>query len=407
MRFLVVGINFHPELTGIGKYTGEMAAYLAAIGHEVRVVAGPPYYPWWQVQPPYRWWRYCRETWRGVEVWRSPLWVPRRVSGFKRVLHLASFALFSAPLVLAQVFWKPDVVMVVAPALSAAPIAWLVARLSGAKAWLHIQDFEVDAALELGILPGSMAGWLRASERTLLRRFDVVSSISGRMCERLHLKGVEPERIVFFPNWVDTRAIHPLNHVSPLRKEWGIPEDTVVVLYSGNMGEKQGLEILVEAASRLQAEPNLLFVLCGEGAARERLQTQAKGLRNVIFKPLQPAERLNDLLNLADIHVLPQRADAADLVMPSKLTGMLASGRAVVATAEPDTEVGRVVGQVGILVPPGDVEGLVQAIRDLAHDPRRRAALGARGRRYAEHHLDKQQVLDRIHDTLVKLRGKR
>ena len=405
MRLLIIGINFPPEQISTGKYTGEMAAYLAEAGHNVRVVTAPPYYPWWRVQPPYRWWQYRHETWQGMDIWRSPLWVPRQVSGLKRVLHLASFALFSAPLLFWQVFWKPDVVLVVAPALASAPFGWLAARLSGAKAWLHIQDFEVDAALDLGILPKALAGLLRRGEQRLLRRFDVVSSISSRMCDRLREKGVSEERIVFFPNWVDTQAIYPLpaNASWSLRREFRLSETDTVVLYSGNMGEKQGLEVLLDAAQLLSEEPHLRFVLCGEGAARPRIEKQAAGLPNVIFGPLQPMEKLNLLLNMADIHVLPQRADAADLVMPSKLTGMLASGRPVVATAYPETEVGRVVSRVGVLVPPESPFALAEAIRSLAHDAPRRRRLGRLSRAYAEEHLAKDKILPSLEQRLRAL----
>lgn len=408
MNFLIIGINFHPELTGIGKYTGEMAAWLAKQEHAVRVVTAPPYYPWWRVQPPYRGGQYRRERWQGVEIWRSPLWVPKQVSGWKRLLHLASFALFSAPLILMNVFWHPDVVLVVAPAISAAPFGWLVARLSGAKAWLHFQDFEIDAALNLGILPaeGFVANLLRLFEQRLLRGFDVLSTISHRMCERLQAKGVPRSRILFFPNWVDTKVIYPLNGRSnPLRHELGLAETDTVVLYSGNMGEKQGLEILIEAARFSQRIDSLHFVLCGEGAVKVHLQALAADLKNVHFLPLQPMERLNTLLNLADIHVLPQRADAADLVMPSKLTGMLASGKVVIATAHPETELGSVVQEVGVLVPPGDSRALANAIQTLKENTACRTSLGARGRRYAEAHYDRQHVLKNIHEHLMALDG--
>jgi len=406
MRLLIVGINFHPELTGIGKYTGEMAAYLAETGHEVRVVTAPPYYPWWQVQPPYHWMQYRRETWRGVEVYRSPLWVPRRVSGVKRLVHLASFALFSAPLLLWQIRWKPDVVLAVAPALSAAPLALLTARLSGAKAWLHIQDFEVDAALGLGILPsqGAVLHLLLALERRLLRAFDVVSTISRRMCNRLWEKGVAERKIMFFPNWVDTNAIFPLGAGGGnlYRQMLGLKPEDIVILYAGNMGQKQGLEVLIEAAQRLRDAPGLHFVLCGDGAVRSSLEASARGMPNVHFLPLQPVEHLNLLLNMADIHVLPQRADAADLVMPSKLTGMFASGKPVVATAHPGTEVAQVIRETGVLVPPEDASALAAALNVLAKDPQRRAALGKQGRAFACEHYAREKVLANLHRALFQ-----
>lgn len=405
MKILLYGINFAPELTGIGKYTGEMAAWLAARGHSVRVVTAPPYYPAWQVSIGFNARHYTTEVWQGVTVYRAPLWVPRQPGGLKRLLHLASFALASLPVLLRQWRWRPDVVWVVEPPLFCAPAAVALAGLTGAKAWLHVQDYEVDAAFDLGLLKGVLLRrWVAAGERWLMQRFDRVSTISGRMLDLARSKGVDAARLVLFPNWVDISAIQPLVEPSPYRAELGIAADAVVALYSGNMGGKQGLEVLADAAVLLQTLPQVQFVLCGGGAGRADLVARCQGLPNVRFLDLQPMERLGDLLGLADIHLLPQRADAADLVMPSKLTGMLASGRAVVATAHANTELGRVVStQCGMIVPPEDGAALAEAICTLAANPQQRAALGLAARAYAEKELDKNAVLGRFEVALQEL----
>ncbi|ADJ28502.1 glycosyltransferase WbuB [Nitrosococcus watsonii] len=399
MRILIYGINFTPELTGTGKYSGEMAAWLAGRGHEVRVVTAPPYYPEWRVKEGYSSWRYRRESFalpvgEGFSGWRCPLWVPHAPSGLTRLLHLATFMLTSTPIMLRYLLWRPHVVLLVAPTLFCAPVAWIVARLGGGAVWLHLQDFELDAAVGLNLL---RHGWLRGAARIFewqwLLAFDRVSSISPRMLSHLGDKGVVETRCVLFPNWVDTQALYPLPGVSAYRAELGIVPETVVALYSGNMGEKQGLELLVEAARRLRSRPEIVFVLAGTGVARARLEAQGKDLPNLRWWPLQPAERLNEWLNLANIHLLPQRADAADLVMPSKLTGMLASGRPVVATARLETQIGQVVAGCGQLVAPGDVDGLAEAIYQLARNPGRRLKLGQQARRYAVEHCDYERVM--------------
>jgi colanic acid biosynthesis glycosyl transferase WcaI len=401
MRVLIYGINFSPELTGIGKYTGEMAAWLAQAGHEVRVVTAPPYYPDWKVNENYRSSRYGHEIWNEVRVWRAPLWVPARPSGTKRLLHLASFALSSLPLMVLQLLWKPDVVWVVEPPLFCAPTALCLARLTGARAWLHVQDYEVDAAFSLGLLRGGFARRLVTGlERWLMRRFDKVSSISESMLARASEKGVEADRLAYFPNWIDLARIYPIAAPSSYRAALGIAADTVVALYSGNMGAKQGLETMAEAARLLSDSTTLLFVFCGNGAGKADLERLTKGLTNVRFLNLQPVERLNDLLGLADIHLLPQRADAADLVMPSKLTGMLASGRAVVATASDDTELGRVVRGCGLVTAPGDAVAFAGAIRTLANDTTHRKALGLAGRRNAEIRFNINSILENFENML-------
>lgn len=408
MRILIYGINFSPELTGIGRYTGEMANWLSARGHGVRVVTAPPYYPDWHIGPGYSTWRYRRERWPfqdgAVTVWRCPLWVPRIPSGTKRLAHLMSFSLSSAPLALAHTIWMPDIVVSVAPALFSAPAAWLAARLGRSKAWLHIQDFEVDAAFDMGMLRSARARRAcLAIERTLLKRFDKVSTISERMQDRLIQKGVDEHQSTLFPNWADIGSIHPLARPSEFRRELGIADNTVVVLYAGNLGEKQGLDILVTAAEQTQDRSDILWVIAGAGSARARLEALSAGFANLKWLPLQPARRLNELLNLADIHVLPQRAEAADLVMPSKLTGMLASGRAVVATATAGTQVAAVATRCGIVSPPGDGGALASAVQQLADDPARRERLGQQARRYAEEFFDRDKIMSRFEESITTL----
>lgn len=401
MRILIYGINFPPDQIGIAKYTGEMAAWLAKRGHELRVVTAPPYYPAWRVMDGYSGGRYQREQWRGAALWRCPIWVPRDPSGVKRILHLASFALSSFPVLLRQIRWRPDVIFVIEPTFFCAPAALGLSLLVGARSWLHAQDYEVDAAFELGLIKGNVLRRLvSASENWLMRRFDRVSTISSRMLDRARAKGVAPERLVLFPNWVDTRMICPLEGVSPFRAELGIPGDAVIALYSGNMGRKQGLETLAEAARLLQQVRGLYFVFCGSGAGRLDLEARCEGLPNVVFIDLQPLECLNDLLGMADIHMLPQRANAADLVMPSKLSGMLASGRSIVAGAGADTEIARVLEGRGLLVPPEDPDAFANAILALAQDKVLRQRLGASARRFAEEELGCDLVLSRFLDQI-------
>jgi len=404
LKILIVGLNFHPELTGIGKYTGELAAYLVGNGHQVRVITTPPYYPYWQVQPGYSGWQYRKENWQGVWVLRCPLWVPSQPSGIKRLLLLFSFALTSIPVLLGQCPWRPNLILSIAPSFFNAPFALFTARLSGAEAWLHIQDFELDAAANLGFLPANhlmakLAGW---AERWLLGRFDQISTISSRMLARLAQKGVALEKTFLFPNWVDAGLIFPLSaSQKPLKKEWNIPDDKIIVLYSGNMGHKQGLENVIEAARHLQIQAKIHFVLCGAGALRSDLESDAKGLPNVQFLPLQPLEELNQLLNIADIHILPQRADAADLVMPSKLSGILASGKAVIATADSGTEVAEIVGRLGVVVPPQDALALADAILGLADNPERMRSLGQKGLSWVVENWSKEKVLNDFCEYMI------
>jgi colanic acid biosynthesis glycosyl transferase WcaI len=397
----------------VGKYTGEMAVWLASQGHQVRVVTAPPHYPQYRVFEGYSRNRFTRDKHVpalgvpcSVEVFRCPIWIPREPRGWKRILHLVSFAITSFFVMILQLRWKPDVVLLLGPTILCAPAALSVARLLGATSWFHVQDFEVDAAFYLNDFSSTqLRRWVLALERFVLSKFDRVSAISERMVERLTSKGVNPTRAVLFPNWVDTTAIYPMSGFSPLRKELGIPPEAVVALYAGSMGKKQGLELLVEASRRLAASPCIQFVFCGDGSYRETFKRMTKDFRNVILLTLQPIERLNHLLNLADIHLLPQLAHAADLVMPSKLTGMMASGRAVLATAAPGTQLFRAVQGRGMVTPPGDVDALVSALVELAGDSRLRKRMGEEARKYAAAFLNRDEILSHFEASLLESCG--
>jgi len=415
MKILITGINFAPELTGIGKYSGEMAQWLAAKGHQVKIVTAPPYYPEWKVSKGYSAWQYSHELSEGVSVWRCPLWVPPKPSGLKRLLHLLSFALSSAPVMLAQIFWRPDVVIAIEPPLFCAPVAWVVAKLSGAKSWLHIQDFELDAAFNLGLLNGDMTKKSALYfECCLLSKFDTVSTISQKMLAQLAAKGVDVQHCVLLPNWVDLSSFNLEGKTVDFRTQLGIPSDVVVAMYSGNMGKKQGLEILGEVARICQSParveqgdafptPNIRFVFCGSGAGKEDLVLSCSHLDNVHFLDLQPLEHLPSLLQMADIHLLPQRAEVEDLVMPSKLTGILASGRPVVASARAGTELATVVEQCGVFVEPGDSNAFAAAVQNLAANALMRKNLGDAGKQFSEHHFDKEKILSDFEGRLLGL----
>lgn len=408
MRILLHGINYTPELTGIGKYTGEMAEWLASRGHQVRVVTAPPYYPAWRVRSDYSPWKYQVEV-GPIKVFRCPLFVPEAPSALSRLIHLLSFMLTSLPVMLGQIVWRPEVAITVEPAFFCTLATLLTAKLAGAASWLHVQDFEIDAGFEMGFLPeaGGIARMAYGLERWIMQKFGSVSTISPRMVTQLEHKGVERGKALLFPNWVDISVIHPLERVSALRTKLGLGPNKVILLYSGNMGMKQGLELLPVLAQWFAPDPRVHFVFCGDGALRPMLEQAVAGLSNVTMLPLQPLSALNDLLNAADVHLLPQRADAADLVMPSKLTGMLASGRPVIATAARGTQVATAIQGCGIAVEPGDVAGVIDAVSKLAESAALRRELGVNARIHAVEHLGKDRVLQRFEQQLRDLTGRR
>lgn len=412
VRLLIYSLNYYPEPTGTGKYSGEMAAWLAAQGHEVEVLCGLPHYPSWSVPLAYRRGRCLADRINGVSVKRLRHFVPTadRLSTKNRIWLETSFTLAAArywiPKFLAK--RKPDAVVAVMPPLQIGVWPALYCLVRRVPWVLHVQDLQVDAALRLNMLPGGLVGRaLYGLERFFLNKANRVSTITEPMRQRIIAKGVPKERTWLFPNWADNKLITPQSRLNDFRAQLGVGADKILVLYAGNMGQKQGLEVILDAAKLLEAHDNIHFLMVGDGATRHDLEQRAKSedLTNLRFLPLQPKEGLCDMLAAADIHLVVQRRDAADLVMPSKLTNILAAGRPCIATAEEGTALANVLEEhaTGILSPPEDPGALADAIQRLAEDEGLRARLGRGARSYSETFLDQDLILEKFQTQLNSL----
>lgn len=364
---VIYGINYAPEPIGVGRYTGELGAFLAGQGHSVSVVTAVPHYPGWSVRSGFRNF-YKVGQFDGVSVVWCPLFLRSEMHGVWRVIAPLSFAITSALVASWKIFMvRPDVVLCVEPTLFSAPIAVLCAKLVGARIILHVQDIEVDAAFAVGHLKNKrLQKLVSIFERFILSQFSCVVTISYRMREKLLEKGVEDERLSVVRNWVDMDQIKPLDRRSSFRDELGIDDKVFVSLYSGNVGKKQALQVLADAVEKFDGDDRFVFVIVGDGPEKQKLMTKYGMLENLIFLPVQPEDRLCDLLNLADVHLLPQDAEAEDLVLPSKLGGMLASGKPCIVMANPGTELYEFLEDAAHLIPPGDVQALVSAVKVLA-----------------------------------------
>jgi colanic acid biosynthesis glycosyl transferase WcaI len=411
MRILIYSGNFFPEKTGIGKYTGEMAVWLATRGHDVSVVTGFPYYPEWKLASGYRL-AYRREDWQGVTIHRVPHYIPKdgRVTSLRRILVDISIVVASS------VHWlrillsgqRPDVIIAVCPPLFSGVWPRIVGVLRRVPWIYHIQDFQVDAALGLGMIKGGLLGKLLLGiESGLLRSATRVSSITPAMCRRAVAKGADEARVVELANWSNVRGIQPSSCDNAFRLELAIGIKQTLVMYAGAMGRKQGLSLILDAAEQLMSDDRFQFVMVGSGSDADELRQQAeqRGLINMRFLPLQPLERLNEMLAAADIHLVIQRAHAADLVMPSKLTNILAAGRPTVATAEPGTALFEAVqeAETGIAIPPESRDSLIAALRQLAEDSSLCQRFAMNARRYAETYLDQDAILGRFEKELAQL----
>ncbi len=410
MKLVLLSLNYAPELTGIGKYNGELCADLTQRGLDVTAIVAPPYYPEWQVHSGFRKLWYATDCIDGVKIHRCPTYVPSKVTALKRIIHLVSFSVSA----LFPLIWicrkRPDVFLVIQPTLFCAPMTLICAKIMGSKCILHIQDFEIDALY--GLNSGGeniLARVARRIESWLMNRFDMVTTISHSMLSNALAKGVPEGKLHLFPNWADTETIHPQVDSSSLRIAWGLAPEDKVILYSGNIGEKQGLEIVLDVAEKFLQLSNIKFFLVGSGAAKERLLTAAaqRKLVNIIFKPLLSPKELPAMLNLADLHLVIQREGFGAAVFPSKLANILAAGGYAIVTASQDSELGQLAAtHQGIyrLSAPEDAEQLSLAIE--AHFQADLIQGNEVARNYALNNLSRDQIIDDFqHSILEKVDG--
>ncbi|HEY0174739.1 MAG TPA: WcaI family glycosyltransferase [Pedobacter sp.] len=396
-RILVLGINCLPELTGIGKYTGEMISWFAENGHETTMITGFPYYPNWKVHKPYTGNNYKKEKMfnGNLTIYRCPLYVPENPSGLKRLLHESAFFI-TAGFVVFKMLFKPkqDLIFAIAPPFHLAILALFYRFFRGGRIVYHIQDLQIEAAKELKMLRYKwMFDLLFSIEYFILRKMNFLSTISEGMMSRVGKK--IPKKIMFFPNWVDTETFYPLADRAVLKVKWGYQQDDHIVLYSGSIGEKQGLDSLIRIADNLRGKDKVKFLICGTGPYKQELMRMAveKELKNLDFLPLQDFDIFNEFLNMADIHLVLQKANASDLVMPSKLTTILSVGGLALVTANSGTTLHDVIKthEMGVVIDAEQEDLLAETIvymTETDHEPCRKNA-----RKYAEQYLDRQNIL--------------
>lgn len=385
MKLLLVGLNYQPEPTGIAVYTAGLCETLAEKGIGVHVVTAAPYYPNWKTFAGHGGLKWRRSVEAGIPVLRCPIYVPSKVNGLGRILHYLSF-LFSSciPVLWLALRHRPDVIINVAPTLISALPGLVAAKLIGGKSLIHVQDFEVEAGfatdqMERGSLTAILA--MRFGD-AVIRAHDLATSISSAMVAKLNAKRAPRCDTYELRNWAEIASVSH-KQSSEYRNHWSI-RTPHVALYSGSIARKQGLETLIEAARLLDSRGDVTVVICGNGPYRSDLEALAQKIGCIQFRDLQPKDQLGELLNLATVHLLPQKRRAADLVLPSKLTNMLASGRPVIAGAEAETGLALEMADCGLLVEPENPVAFAAAIARLIDDPDLRKRLGVAARTKAE-----------------------
>jgi colanic acid biosynthesis glycosyl transferase WcaI len=416
VRILVLCPHFAPDVAPTGEVMSRIVTELAARDHELHVVTALPWYQHHALEP----------GWDGqlVRTERTSWGRISRVHPFPtdkrnipaRALAFGGFTALAAA-VAVPTRPRPDVVLAMSPPLTLGPAGWLAGRLRKVPFVFNIQDVFPDVAIELGHLTGeraiAAARWL---ERITYRHADAVTVLSDDLADNVRAKigpaepgrHRDPRRVHVIPNFVDTDWIRPAPTENAYRAEFGL-SGRRVVMYAGNVGLSQALDLVLDAAVDFHGEEDVVFVINGGGAARPDLERRARGLRNVRFVDMQPKSRLPEVLAAADLHVVPLRKGLAWSSVPSKLYSILAAGRPLVASIDPGTEVARTVERAGagLTVAPDDPEAFTKAVRRLLDSAADRAAMGAAGRRFVEGWASPEAVAEAYEQLFEEVRAGR
>ncbi|MGK0307520.1 MAG: colanic acid biosynthesis glycosyl transferase WcaI [Urechidicola sp.] len=392
-KITLISSYYYPEDTAVGLYNTQMVEYLESKGYEVNVITGFPNYPQWKIRENYKNKKtFFFEKIDSTKVYRYKQYVPSKPTFVKRILLIIDFTFGS----LINIFKikQCDIVICVVPYTSTVLLAWILKLRKKAKLWCHVQDFEFDAAQQAGVSPKENIiksltfKFLFKIERVFFNLPDVNSTISHSMIKKLRSKSNTDT--FYFPNWIDANKIDPLRSIEhPYMKS-----QKFKILYSGNIGEKQDWEFFLLFAKMLE-NYNAEIILVGDGAKKRWLLEKVTLLKNVqYFEPIKYKD-LSSLLCSADLHILFQKSDVVDSVMPSKLLGMMASAKPSLVTGNNKSEVKTIIEEAkgGFYYSANDIENCVAIVDKLLRSPKNVKKIGKNARTYIVDKFSSEKVL--------------
>jgi colanic acid biosynthesis glycosyl transferase WcaI len=384
MRIVVWGINYAPEKLGIGPCNVALCEFLVERGSQISMLTGFPYYPAGKRRPEDAGRLLTTEKLNGVRVRRCWHFVPKRFSAMKRLLHELSFVIFSfLRLILGS---RSDLLIVVSPPLFLGVAARLICLVRGGRYFLHLQDLRRDAAMNLGIGKSSITNRIcNALESVAYRGAWRISGVSLGILGALKKQGVPEAKLRYFPNGTD-----PAIQVAKgrFRAVNCFEAEKFLVVYSGNIGVKQGLQQLILAIRHVK-NPAVQIIICGDGTQKQQLLEMAAGVHNVWIKGTLEAQDYREMLADADLMVVSLVAGSGGTFYPSKLLSACAAGKPVLAICDADSELATVVetNGCGVVVRPDDPEGLAQWLERLSRDPRQLEPMGKAAKEFGDRFL--------------------
>ena len=401
MRILIYSYNYYPEPIGIAPLMTELAEGMVKRGHEVRVVTAMPWYPTGEVSPEYKGKLFATEEINGVTVQRSYIWARKKRSLVNRAAFELSFIVSSMMQALRG--WRPDVILLTIPGLPVALPATLLGKFYNCPVVLNLQDILPDAAVHVGLMKNQkVIEILKRLEKFAYRHATKISVIADGFIKNLAAKGVDTDKMVEIPNWVNVDFIKPLKLKNNYFRQENNLENKFVVLYSGNIALTQGLETVIDAATSLKHIEEIAVVIVGESKALARLQAYCDkvGATNVTLLPFQPRAKLPQMLAAADVGLVVQKKNVLDFNMPSKIQVLLASGKAIIASVPSTGTAASAIrrSQGGLVTAPEDPQALAEAIVQLYQNQQQTVNLGNQGRAFAEKNYAFESALDRYEE---------
>jgi len=408
MRILILSNYYHPEDIGAGIWVTQLAKDLRGRGHAVTVVTSFPSYPRGRIFDGYRNRFTQSEMIDGIEVIRTLTYATCGKSFLARSAAFGTFCLSAAPGYL-RFRRKVDVVYAVLPPLPLGVAACAIAKTSGARLVVNIQDIYPDIAVALNYITNPIVvTFFRAMERWIYRQSERVVVISEGFRENLISKGTPPAKVRVVPNWADADQIVPGSRENAFRREGGATDNELLVLYSGGLTHNADLETVLDAALLLRGTP-IRFVIVGDGVQKQVLLEKARlaALDNVKFLPFQPLDRYPEVLAASDVTLVSLNSGATFASVPSKVYKQMAAARPIVAVTNPGNELSRLIGdaQCGVAVAPGNVQELAHVLQVASHQREAFAEMGRRGRAYLERNCSRRVCVAQIENVLIDACG--
>jgi colanic acid biosynthesis glycosyl transferase WcaI len=404
-KITIIGINYYPEDTAIGLYTSQLAEYYKEQNFEVNVIAGFPYYPLWKIHSEYTSKNmFFKENINGINVFRYKQYVPKNPTFIKRILHLLDFS-FGTFINIFKVK-ETDVVLCIVPFTSTILLGKILARIKKAKLWVHIQDFEFDAVMDSDIVDNKinksiffkLLFWI---ERKLLNSASIITTISTSMILKLDKKIKSDKKRKLLPNWVDLNFINP----SKYKVHQYLKSTKFKILYSGNIGEKQDWDFFLKFVKEFESNPLVEIIVVGDGSKRDWLEQKLKNTKNVFFYSPVPYIELSDLLCSADLHVLFQKTNVVDTVMPSKILAMMGSQKPSLITGSLESEVFTIMNQskAGGYYDAKNINDILSLVKQIMEDKTLSEKYGKNARNYVSLNFSKKEVLEKFKTTFINL----